>query len=165
MLGALGLLSVGVAAGSLAAGYALDGRTAWAALIGLGGVLWLVLLLRGSVPAAAAGLIGSAVAAAAGLLLDLGAGWMILGLVGALSAWDLAAFDLWLRDCPTADGARSLEREHLQRLLLTDALGLGLALLTLRARVELRLGLVLLLGLGLMLGLSRAVRYLSRLPE
>lgn len=165
MLGTLRSVSVGVAAGSLAVGYALAGRPVWAASIATAGVLWLVLQSRGRAWAGDAGLIGSAGVAAAGLLLDLGAGWMLVGLVGALSAWDLAAFSRWVQDSPEAGEAKALERQHLQRLLLADAIGLGLAMLALQVRIRLRFGLVLLLGVGLMVGLSQAVRYLRRLTE
>jgi hypothetical protein len=163
MLGTLRSLSVGAAVGSLAAGYALGGRPAWAALIACAGILWLLFLLRGSAPAGAVGLIGCAGVASAGLMLDLGPGWMLVGMLGALSAWDLAAFALWMQDCPASGGAKVLERQHLLRLLLADAIGLGLALVALQIRIQLRLGFVLLLGVALMIGLTRAVRYLRRL--
>jgi len=104
-------------------------------------------------------------AAGIGVLLDVGAGWMLVGLVATLTAWDLAAFSVWLKDCPTAGEARALVRVHLQRLLVADALGLGLALVALELRVRPRLGILLLLGLVLAVGLSQLVRYLRRQTE
>jgi hypothetical protein len=134
-------------------------------LIACAGGLWLVFLLRGSALAGAIGLMGCTGVAAAGLLLGFGAGWMLVGVVGALSAWDLAAFARWLEACPPGDARKALEKQHLLRLLVADAVGLGLALVALQARVQLRLGLVLLLGIVLMIGLTRAVGYLRRLAE
>jgi hypothetical protein len=94
--------------------------------------------------------------------LDLAAGWMLVGLVSALSAWDLSAFARWLERVQTAEKAKVLLREHLRRLLVVDVIGVLLAGAALFLRLRLSLGLMLLLGLVLFLGVSRAVTFLRR---
>jgi hypothetical protein len=99
------------------------------------------------------------------MMLGAGSAWMLVGLVAALTAWDLEAFGRWLQDCPAVDEARALQQTHLQRLLVADLLGLGLGLLALQLRMRLRLGFLVLLGVVLAIGLSRVVRYLRRQAE
>jgi hypothetical protein len=158
-------VSVAVAGVALATGYALARRPIWTGVIAVAALLWLLLQSRGSAKLGELGLIAGVSAAGIGVLFDVGAGWMLVGLVATLTAWDLAAFSVWLQDCPTADEARALVRVHLQRLLVADALGLALALVALQLRVRPRLGILLLLGLVLAVGLSQLVRYLRRQTE
>lgn len=101
-------------------------------------------------------------AAAFGLGQDLPSGWMLLGLVAALSAWDLAHFAHLLDGAEGVEQRRLLERRHLRRLLIVDGLGLLLGGAALTVQIQLGFGLVLLLGLLALLGLSRAVRFLRR---
>jgi hypothetical protein len=98
--------------------------------------------------------------AAAGLLLGVGAGWMLLAVVAALSAWDLDAFVRRLKDAARVVDRDALERQHLLRLLMVDGLGLGLAAVALGVRVRLGFGLVILLGILAILGLSRVISLL-----
>jgi hypothetical protein len=158
----LAALCIGLAAASLAAGYGLGGRPVEALLVLLLGALWLGGEWRGWSWAAAAGLAGCVGVAAVGMWLDLAAGWMLVGLVSALSAWDLSAFASWLERVQSAEKAQMLLREHLRRLLVVDVVGVLLAGAALFIRLRLGLALMLLLATVLFLGVSRAVSFLRR---
>ena len=165
MVATVGFVSIAVAGGALAGGYALAGRPVESALSASVAILWLILHRRGVTWAAQFGLVAAAGAAATGMMLGAGSAWMLVGLVAALTAWDLEAFGRWLQHCPAVDEARALQQTHLQRLLVADLLGLGLGLLALQLRMRLRLGFLVLLGVVLAIGLSRVVRYLRRQAE
>jgi len=158
--------SIGLAAGALALGYGLGGLWPGVAVAGGFGALWLFSQRGRRTWPAAALLLGAAALAAAGLWLDLGAGWMLAGLVGALCAWDL---DHWLRQMRGVEWNESsaarrlaLEKGHLSRLVAVAGVGLALGLVALAVRVRLSFFLAVLLGLLAAWGLSRAVAYLRR---
>jgi len=157
-------LSIGLATAFLVAGYALGGRSIGVLPLLALAALWLTGRHRGWQWVDSAGLLGCSGAAAAGMGMGLGAGWMLAGLVAALSAWDLAAFAAWLQGVEPADKAKPLVRRHLGQLLIIDAVGLLLAGVALQLRLRLSLALMLLLGLVLILGVSRAVSFLRREP-
>jgi hypothetical protein len=155
-------LGIGLATASLLAGYALGRSPAGVLSVLVLGVSWLAGQRRGWLWVDDAGLAVYSGAAAAGMWLGLGAGWMLVGIGAALSAWDLAAFVRWLRDLRPAEKATPLLRRHLGRLLVVDALGLLLAGVALEMRLRLSLALMLLLGVVLVVGVSWAVRFLRR---
>lgn len=152
--------SIGLSAGAFALGCVLGGLWFVALPVLILGVTWLIGQSRGWPWIAPLGLALSTVAAAAGLLLGLGAGWMLVGLVAALAAWDLHHFSHTLESVPRVEGERNLERRHLQRLLIAVGLGVLLAAVALGIDVTLSFGFVLLLGLVAVLGLSQAVAFL-----
>lgn len=155
-------LSIGLAALSLAAGYLLDGLPIVLLPLLALAASWLVGRQLGWRWVDDAGLVACAAAAAVGMWLGLAAGWMVAGLVAALSAWDLAAFARWLEGVQPADKIPALIRRHLGRLLVVDAVGVLLAVVALGVRLRLGLAVMLLLGLAVILGVSRAVRLLGR---
>jgi hypothetical protein len=140
----------------------LGGRPVEALLILLLGALWLGAEWLGWSRADAVGLVGCAGVAAVGMWLDLAAGWMLVGLVWALSAWDLFAFARWVTGVQAAEKAKVLLWEHLRRLFVVDVVGVLLASAALAMRLRLGLALMLLLGLVLFLGVSRAISFLRR---
>jgi hypothetical protein len=152
-------VSIGLAAGAMAVGYALEGLWVGTLVSAVMGAAWLAGHWRrwGWITSVALPL--SAGAAAIGLWLDVGSGWMLAGLVAALTAWDLEHFVQSLRSVDRVDHARELERSHLRRLLVVDGLGMALAALALRIRVRIGFGIMALLSLLLILALSRVVRY------
>lgn len=158
----LGAISIGLATGSLATGYGLGGRWPWLLAIGGLGVLWLGGYWRGWPWVAALGLVGFAGVAAAGLLQELGAGWMVAGLVAALCAWDLHYFVHSLRGLEPAEAHSPLERKHIQRLLAVASLSLVLAAVALAVQIRLTFLLALLLGLLAAWSLGRVVGFLRR---
>ena len=126
------------------------------------GILWLFGQWRGRRWTAPVGLVCTVAAAGIGLWLDLSLGWMLLGAVAALCAWDLDHFAQRMRAAGRVEDAPALERRHLQRLLLVAGLGLLLAFLSLEIRIRLTFLVALVLGLLTILGLSRAVAFLRR---
>ncbi len=158
----IGPICILLAMGTLAVGYGLGGQWVWTAVIGLVGVLWLAGTWRGWEWVASMGLIGFTGIAAVGLWLDLGAGWMVFGLVAALCAWDLGRFVLCLRRVGRVEAERELEQRHLQRLLAVAGLGLLVAAIALSIEIRFTFVMALLLGLLAVWGLSQAVGFLRR---
>jgi hypothetical protein len=101
-------------------------------------------------------------AAAFGALLELSPLPLVIGLIAALSAWDLGEFDRQLQRADAVEGEHVLKRRHLRRLLVVDGLGLLCAMVALAVQVRLSFGLALVLGLIALVGLSRAIRFLRR---
>ena len=162
MVAKLLFISTVLAAGALALGYGLIGLWTWAvSAVGLG-FLWLLGQQRGWGWAASVGLTLFVSAAAVGLWLDAGAGWMLVCVVAALSAWDLDQFTQRLNGVGRVERLRDLEQRHLQRLLIVAVLGLTLSVIALGIRVEFGFGAALLLGLLVVIGLSRAIGFLRR---
>jgi hypothetical protein len=158
------LLPIGtiLATGALALGYGLGGLWGWTVFAISLGFLWLLGQRRGWDWMASVGLVLFVSVAAAGLCLGVGAGWMLFGLVAALSAWDLDHFAQRLRDTGRVEGVHDLERRHLGRLLTVDGLGLLLGAVALGIEVEFGFGVAFVLGLLAILGLSQAIGFLRR---
>lgn len=154
--------SIGLAAGTLALGYGLAGILLGALAAVILGGLWLVGQWRQLAWVASLGLVIAAGMAAAGLLLGVGAGWSLVAVVAALSAWDLDAFARRLNRAAKVEGQADLERQHLLRLLAVDGLGLVLAAVALGVRFRFGFGLALLLGILAILGLSQAIGLLRQ---
>jgi hypothetical protein len=156
------LVSIGLAVGAIALGY--GGGESWrGAAFALGvGLLWLRDTQREAGRMAAVGLVGLVGAAAVGLWLGLQAGWMLFGVVAALSAWDLDHFVRRLWRAGQTEKVRHLEAIHLRRLAIVDGVALLIATVGLGIRVTLGLGAALLLGGLAILGLTQAIGLLRR---
>ena len=155
-------IGIGVATIVLALSYALGGLWAWVSLIILVGGLWQYGLRRHWSWVASLALVCFVGLAAGGRLQDLAPGWIVLGVVTSLSAWDLHHFAQRLRAAESIQNERETRRRHLQRLALVNGLGLLLATAALEIRIKFSLGIAFLLGLLAILGLSRASRFLRR---
>jgi hypothetical protein len=162
MISKLSLVSIGLATFALALGYGLGGLWAGAALIAALGLIWLLGQRAGWGWVASAMLVLFVGAAAVGTWLGVGAGWTLLGVVAALSAWDLDHFARRLKGAGRVVGARELGRRHLRQLLIVDGVGLLLGAVALGIKLKYGLGVALLLGLLAVLCLSRAIGFLSR---
>ena len=152
--------SIVLAASALALGYGLSGLWVGALPVAAVGLLWLLGQRRGWGWVASVALALLVGAAAAGLWLGLGVGWMLVGVVAALSAWDLGHFARRMAAVKRVAGARDLERRHLRRLLIVDGLGLLLAVVAHEIEVGFGFGVAFLLGLLAVVGLGRAIRFL-----
>ena len=161
--------SIGLAACALALGYAQDGVWSLTPLIVSVAGLWLFGLWRGWEWMASVGLVFFVGAAAGGIWQGLQAGWMLLGVVAALTAWDLHHYVQRLKNIGCGDApaewrhvGHNPERRHLWRLLIVNGLGLLLATVAFGTKIRFNLGVAFLLGLLAVVGLSRAVGFLRR---
>jgi hypothetical protein len=148
--------------GALALGYAFSQDWPMAALALLAGGGWALAQRRGQAQIAAPMLVGHIALAALGRWFGANGALMLLGVTGALAAWDLQRLCERLAYAPSAQAARDLERVHLARLGLVSALGYLAGLAALIIQVRLHLALLLLLGLFAISGLSYGVRYIRR---
>ena len=146
----------------LAAGHAASDLRVETLLVLAVGLAWLIGQRRGWGWVASAALAASVGAAANGLQLWGGDIWAPVGLIAALSAWDLDHLTQRLMNASQVGERHDLERRHLWRLLVVDGLGLLLTEVALHIRVRLDFGLALLLGLLSIVGLSQAIRFLRR---
>jgi len=150
------------AAGGLAAAYLLHGWWPLALPIAAVGLVWGWGSRRGRSGPADLGLLLLVVAAGGGLWLGLAAWESFLGVVLALSAWDLDHLHRQLRDVPRTAATARLERGHLLRLLAVAAASAAVAGVTLAFRLQLGTGLTALLGVLVVCGIGEAVAFFRR---
>jgi hypothetical protein len=157
-------LNVGIltTAGALAAAYGLSGFWVPAIAILLMGVLWIGSQRTRWTWLGWLMMALFSAAAAAGALLGLRPTLLVVGLVGALSAWDLDGLASQLERVDAVERECVLKRRHLRRLLVVDGVGVVCAILALTIRVTVSFGVALMLGLIAILGLSRAIGFLQR---
>jgi hypothetical protein len=158
----LSLAGIVVAALTLAGGYATSAWWPLAPAIVLLGGLWVLQQLRGSRGASSAGLALALLAAAAGHWLGMGLAWAFVGVVAALSAWDLDAFEQHLRQAGQVQGRPEMERRHLLRLALADTVSLLLGAVTLLWQVRFSFLVALFLGALVALGTGELIVYLRQ---
>jgi hypothetical protein len=152
----LTLLCAGLATLALALGYA--GLALWGVGVAVAiGLLWLAGDWRSWDWAADVCLAGWVSLAAFGTWQALPAGWMLIGVVAALAAWDLGHFAVRLRSAGAIPPAE-LTRAHLRQLAIVAAAGLLLGGIALGIRVELTFGWALLTAVLAVIGLSRLMR-------
>ena len=154
--------SLALAAAALALGYGQEGHWTWTLAVLAAAVAWLVGQWRHWSRISTVGLPVMAGFAAVGVLLGLRAELMVLGLIGALCAWDLDQFVGRLEHAGQVRDPRALADRHLGRLLPVAGLGFVLALVALQIDLRLTLLAALLLGLLAVLALGRTARYLRR---
>jgi len=155
-------ITIGLAAIVLAMGYVVGGVWKVSPILLATGALWWVGQKRHWNLFASVALVGFVVAAALGLWEGLPAGWMLVGVVAALSAWDLDYFARRLRSIERVEMQPALEQFHLRRLVSVNSLGLLLAGMALVVQYKFSFDVALVLGLVAVLGLSQMVNYLRR---
>ena len=155
-------VSLALATAAMGLGYGLDGYRTGAAFFLVLGALWVLAWYLGWGWGASVALACFVGGAAVGLWMRLWAGWMLIAVVGALTAWDLNHFARRSRRGEEIAGNSGLERAHLRRLLSVDGLGLLLAGSALLVRVRLRFAAVFCLALLAAFGLSRVIGFLRR---
>ena len=151
-----------LAAGSLAAGYALAGQWPWAVVFTLLGLLGIVGQRRKWEMTSSILLFLFVVGDVNALSQGVAVPWLLISLVAALSAWDLDHFTRRLRKAEQIDKARVLERRHLRRLLIVDGLSLLVAAIALVLQVEISFGVALILGALAVMGISQVVAFLRQ---
>lgn len=140
---------------TLVLGYALSSLWSGSLAAMALGLLWLVGQRHRLGWPADLGFFSLVATAAFGVWWGLSAGWMLLGLVTALMAWDLDRFIWRLERAEQIEGKVQIQRHHLQRLLLVAGLGLLSGGIALSIQLELNLGWIIFLGLLVFIGLSR----------
>ena len=154
----LSLLSAGLATCALVAGYAIAALWAGAGIAVMIGLLWLAGDVRVWDWLAEPCLAGWVGLAAFGAWWGVISGWMLLGLVAALMAWDLRHFGMRLQAAGAITAPDELTRIHLRRLALIAGAGLLFGSIALVVRFELTFGWALLAAALAIIGLSRLLR-------
>jgi hypothetical protein len=155
-------VSTVLAVAALAMGHGLKGLWDGVLVVGVAGILWLVGQWRRWEWGASLALVVWIGVAAVGLGRGVEGGWMLVGVVAALVAWDLDRFVWRLRAAKRVEAADALEQRHLRRLLAVCGVGLLLGAAALSLRIRLGFAAAFLLALLVLLGLSRMVRFLRR---
>jgi hypothetical protein len=156
------IASIVLAASALALGYGLNSAWAGVILIAATGFLWVLGQRRGWRWIAPCGLVCYVVIAGIGLGMRSWSSWMLIGMVAALSAWDLDHFVRRLRESGQIENAHALERRHFQRLLIVDSVSLLLGAVALGISLEFSFSIGLLLAVLATFGLTRAIGFLQR---
>jgi hypothetical protein len=153
----LTLFCAGLATLALALSYAGQALWAGAGLCIAIGLLWLGGQWRGADWVAEPCLAGCAGLAAFGAWQERPAGWMLLGVVAALAAWDLGHFAGRLRRAGHVAQRPELIRAHLRQLTIVVAIGALLGAFALGLRIELTFGWALVVAGLAIYSLSRLI--------
>jgi hypothetical protein len=152
------LIAIIVATLSLIVGYNFNFWMIWPVM----GMVWLIAEQRDWPWLTSWGFAAFAGAAAFGVWQGGAAGWLLVSLVAALAAWDLAFFTRRLRQAGQTAPEPALSQAHLGRLAVVAASGLLLGGLALGLRFQLSFGWAIFLGLLAVIGLSRVIRSARR---
>jgi hypothetical protein len=153
-------LSIVLAASSLGLAYGLGGLwipTAGMAAVGLLGILGQRANKSGMTEVAVALFV---VAATAGAVLNLSMLVLVVGVIAALSAWNLDGLARELASVDAVKHQRVLQESYLKRLLLVDGLSFLLAAAAATVRLRLSFSIALLVALVGLVGLSRVLRFI-----
>lgn len=148
--------------GSLSGGYASQGLIQEARGFLIFGALWLFARWRKWKWFHSPGLLIVVFAAAYGLWIGLAFGWMILGSVGGLLAWDLANFSRRLTYASPTDDIAGMERVHILRAGMVAAFGALLAFLAFFVHLQMKFEIIVGLVVLVVIGLARLVVTLRR---
>ena len=155
-------ICIGLATCLFALSYAMSQYRAVSLLITFLGVFWMIGYSKGwKWPASVIFtlLLG---ASAIGIWLNLSRWCILLGVIGALCAWDLDHFAQRIRYAGRVMEKRKLERHHIRRLLVVSIIGLLCGTLALKIKIELNFSAVFLFGLIAVLGLRSVIIYLKK---
>jgi hypothetical protein len=154
----LTLVCAGLATFALALGFVTQSLWAWAGIAVAIGVLWLAGDWRGWDAVAGPCLAGWVGLAAFGAWWGVISGWMLIGTVAALAAWDLRRFGIRLRDAVAIIDRAELTRAHLRYLAIVAAAGMLFGGIALGTRFELTFGWALLAAVLAVIGVSSVIR-------
>ncbi|MDX9954496.1 MAG: hypothetical protein RBT75_10390 [Anaerolineae bacterium] len=145
-----------LAVGAPAIGASSQG--AWVLALGFGvlGFFWVGFSQRHRFMGLIFALCIAGIAMAAGL--DVGMGWLLVGITAALAAWDLEAFGARMAGVARIEHEHALVRDHLRRLGMVCSAGLLLATLASFVRIQLSFGVALVLASIAVLGLGYVLR-------
>ena len=152
------IFSIGVATLAVAASYAAAGRWVPVTLIVGLGLLWSLSTWRLWPWFNGIGLVGLVGGAASGISFGLPTGWLLVGTVAALIAWDSHSLLIRLAQLDQSATDPWLLRGHFARLAIACGLGILLGGFALRLEITLTFGLAVFLGLLLAVSLSWTFR-------
>jgi hypothetical protein len=155
-------VSIVLAAAVLALGHGLNGSWAGMVVALVVGAFWLTGRWRGWEWVVSMALVLLIGVAALGQRGGAGGGWMLVGVVVALVAWDLDRLAWRMQAAGCVKDVDALERRHLWRLLIVAGAGLCLGAVALSVEIRLGFAVVFLLAFLAVLGLSRVVGFLQR---
>lgn len=156
------VLSVMIGIGSLAWGYAAQGHVEYMRWLLLLGVVWLFMKWRNWNWFSPWALLVVVISAAYGLWIELPFGWMMLGAIGGLLAWDLTDFSKRLSYAAPSDDVAGMQRRHLARVGIVAGLGGLLGLIAFVVRIQLPFEVVAGLVILTVLGLARLITTLRK---
>jgi hypothetical protein len=156
------LVSILVGTGALASGYFSQGHRTGAIWLLVLGALWLLAEIRRLRWFASIGFLVCLAAAGWGLWIGLSGLWMLAGVVGALSAWDLSDFLLRVKEAAPEDEVPQMAQRHLVRLAVLTTIGLGLSLLSMLYEWKLSFEWAAFLALLSALGVTYFIRRVRR---
>jgi len=145
-----------LAVGAPALGVALRGVWMLTVAFGVLGFLWIGFSQRHRLMGLAFALCVAGIAMAAGL--EVGIGWLLVGITAALAAWDLEAFSARMAGVARIENEPALVRDHLRHLGIVCAAGLFLATVASLVRIRLSFGVALVLSAIAVLGLGYVLR-------
>jgi hypothetical protein len=148
--------------GSLTWGYFEVGLAIYARWLVVLGALWFIAQAQRLRWFASLGLLVSVAAAAYGLWLELSAGWMLAGAVGALFAWDLTEFERRVHLADLDDDVSGMERRHLLRLTFVAAAGFLFSLIGMLVRLQFSFEWAAFLAILAALGVTQLVQWMRR---
>lgn len=154
-------ISAGLASAALVIAYALSPYPIVSGFLVGFGIIWQYGRLRRWEALLEAMFVFHIVAGAVGAKLGLSTGLILLGVLGALSAWDLSHFARRLHDAGNIRKRTKLVRQHFQRLSLTLVVGVSCVFVALGISLELNLWSVIGLGLVAIWGLCQVSVYLK----
>ena len=164
-MGAAERISLALATGALALGYASSRAWIGSALVIACGLAWWIGRRWSRTRIASSGLIVFTAAAAIGMWIGATAGWMLTGTTAALAAWDMAHYLQRAKLVSRVEQRDELARAHLRRLLIVAGTSLASGWLGLSLQVDLSFGPALLLGLIALLALSAMIGFQRRESE
>lgn len=88
--------------------------------------------------------------------------WLLVALIGAITAWDLERFVRVMDDAPAVRNENQLIQKHILRLGGVLVIGAGLSLLTLFSDFRISFGWMLILTFVMILALSRVIGFIRR---
>ncbi|HNT76590.1 MAG TPA: hypothetical protein PKH77_16380 [Anaerolineae bacterium] len=153
---------IALAAGTPLAAYALSGRTGQVLILLALGVWWLVGVYRKQPSLGNLCATGILLMVMIGALSDLPSGWLLVGTLALLAAWDMEHFYHRCHLVARIEASDDLERRHLGQLALILGIGAILAGLSLGVHLRLNFAVAVLLTLLAALGLRRLLSRLRR---
>ena len=147
---------------SVGVGYIASGFSAWAIAIFLLGGFWAIAYLWKWPWGNSFSFALFCLAIVFGAWVEVNQYWLIIAIISALAAWDIANLIARTRRVARIDDEDNIVVHHLRRLGGVLVIGLVVCLLALNLRLTLTFGWILILGFMMILALSKVVSFLRQ---